>query len=123
MEVQDVLDRFERNRIGFWAAHKYVIVICLVALLCDALSTTYFMICRESDDELHPVVDLMAELLGPVFGPLIGFVGKAAAGPQNESSNCQMNMLPNPSMLCQTSRQSCSSPDMLGISARFSRQP
>ena len=72
--------RFRENRVGFFRAHKWLIAVFLMALICDALSTVYFMHTRPADGELHPVVNIASEVLGPFIGPLLGFVGKAIAG-------------------------------------------
>lgn len=80
MTITPLIARFRENRDGFFASYKWLIVIFLTALLCDALSTTYFMLDREAAEELHPVVSIVVEILGPVLGPLVGFAGKAAAG-------------------------------------------
>ena len=75
-----IMGRFRKNWVGFCASYKWLTAVFLVALLCDALSTTYFMLGREAAEELHPVVGFAAEILGPVLGPLVGFAGKATAG-------------------------------------------
>ncbi len=75
-----VVDRFTRNRQGFFRSHRLLIVVFLAALLCDALSTTYFMLTLDSPEELHPVVNWVSRFFGPFVGPMIGFVGKATAG-------------------------------------------
>ncbi|MBN1346741.1 MAG: hypothetical protein JXQ73_28885 [Phycisphaerae bacterium] len=75
-----VIERFARNREGFFRQHRLVVAVFVVALMCDALSTTYFMLTLDSSEELHPVVSWVAAIFGPIVGPLIGFAGKASAG-------------------------------------------
>ena len=78
--VDSVLRRFRKNRKGFFKSYKWLVAGFLVALMCDALSTVRFMLIRPDDGELHPAVNIAAETLGPVIGPLVGFAGKAIAG-------------------------------------------
>ncbi len=80
MNGTEVFERFKHNCRGFMQSRCYVIAFCLTGLLCDALSTVHFMTQRPMMGELHPVVDLAAQYLGPVVGPLVGFAGKAVAG-------------------------------------------
>lgn len=78
--LDSLIRRFRQNGVGFFRTHRWLIVGFLVALMCDALSTVYFMHARPTDGDLHPVVNITAEILGPFIGPLVGFAGKAIAG-------------------------------------------
>ncbi|MCP4710595.1 MAG: hypothetical protein GY869_18380, partial [Planctomycetes bacterium] len=62
-------------------AYRWFIILFVVALLCDALSTIHFMR-REGhpDSEIHLAIRLIAQIFGPIIGPLIAFVGKAVCG-------------------------------------------
>lgn len=75
-----VIKRFNENRQGFWRSCGWLIGVFIVALLCDAASTTYFMLQPHPGEELHPAVNLVSDVFGPIGGPLIGFICKAVAG-------------------------------------------
>ncbi len=75
-----VAARFRINSIGFWKKFRWLIVIFVLGLLCDALSTVSFMRKLGLEAELHPGVQFMSELLGSVAGPLVIMVLKAIAG-------------------------------------------
>jgi ABC-type phosphate transport system permease subunit len=72
--------KFRVNSIGFWKKFRWMIIVFFIALLCDALSTVHFMRHTGPEAELHPGVQFMSELCGPVAGPLIGMILKATAG-------------------------------------------
>lgn len=84
MNEQDIrgalTQRFRQNWPGFLKTHRWLTLGFVGALLCDALSTVYFMRTRPADEELHPVVNIAAQFLGPILGPLFGFAAKAMAG-------------------------------------------
>ena len=48
--------------------------------MCDSLSTIHFMLKYGAAAEAHPAVYFVSLILGPVAGPLLGLLGKAAAG-------------------------------------------
>ena len=75
-----IVDKFRTNAAGFWNTYRWLIIIFLIALLCDALSTCHFMYFGDPDSEIHPAIRLAAKIFGPIFGPLLGFVGKAVVG-------------------------------------------
>ena len=76
-----VIERFRRNLPGFWAQYYWFIILFLIGLLCDAVSTIYFMLhTGKPDDEIHLVIRFAAKIFGPVIGPLLGFAGKALCG-------------------------------------------
>jgi hypothetical protein len=75
-----VVARFRINCIGFWKKFRWPAIIFVLALLCDALSTVYFMRKTGPESELHPGVQFISELLGPVAGPLAAMTLKAIAG-------------------------------------------
>ena len=78
--LADVRSRFEANLAGFFNAHRWVVCIFLAALAADAISTSYFLISRPGEEEVHPAVSAAIGMTGPIAGPLIGFSGKAIAG-------------------------------------------
>ena len=80
MTINSVVRKFLGNCHGFWDKYYLLIIIFIIALACDALSTIYFMSRIGVDYELHPVIRFISELFGPILGPLMGAVGKAAAG-------------------------------------------
>jgi hypothetical protein len=64
----------------FWRANIWVLVLFIIALLADGISTIYFMLHEGVDTELHPVVNFVSRIAGPVVGPLIAVSCKAIAG-------------------------------------------
>jgi len=75
-----IVTKLKHNLLGFWQANRWFIILFIAALLCDAASTSYFMQHQGPDAELHPVIRLTSQSLGPYLGPLLGFLGKAVAG-------------------------------------------
>jgi hypothetical protein len=71
---------FRRNYPGFARRYRWLLAVLLVALLCDASSTIYFMQRDGAQAEVHPVVQLASTTLGTIAGPLVGALAKAAAG-------------------------------------------
>jgi len=80
METNRITERFVQNSKGFWKAYWPIIIIYLLALTADGISTIRFMRVDGVDMEMHPAVNIAARILGPVLGPLIGIIGKAIAG-------------------------------------------
>jgi hypothetical protein len=79
-ERRGPIETFRRNYPGFVRSYRWLLAVLLVALLCDGLSTIYFMQREGADVELHPAVQLASAILGTIAGPLLGVVAKAAAG-------------------------------------------
>lgn len=75
-----VEERFRRNAEGFYEAYRWYFVVFVVALLCDAASTSYFILRDGWQEEIHPLVQLSARAFGPFTGPLLAAVAKAFAG-------------------------------------------
>jgi len=75
-----IIERYRRNVPGFWNAYRWVIILFIIALLSDALSTCHFMLYGDIDSEIHLGIWLAAKIFSPILGPLISFVGKAVAG-------------------------------------------
>lgn len=48
--------------------------------MADAISTSYSLISRRGEEELHPAVNVAIRIAGPIGGPVIGFFGKAIPG-------------------------------------------
>jgi len=80
MDTNKIKERFIVNSRGFWKAHFWIIVIYMIALTADGISTIRFMLTEGTDTELHPAVTIAARIAGPILGPLIGVIGKAIAG-------------------------------------------
>ncbi len=79
--LQQTKDRFAKNAEGFWKTYWLLLILFLTALLADGLSTIYFMLGDGTDGtELHPAVSFAARVAGPVWGPIIGVIGKFFAG-------------------------------------------
>ncbi len=79
--VKQIGERLKRNWQGFWGRYWWLMVVFVAALGCDAASTMYFML-RDGghQNEVHPAIWLSSAVLGPIWGPLLGWLGKAAAG-------------------------------------------
>ncbi|MBT3201618.1 MAG: hypothetical protein HN350_17080 [Phycisphaerales bacterium] len=75
-----VVARFCNNARGFWAAHRWLLIVFVISLLCDAASTIYFMLQLGPGPEIHPVIRVAATIAGPVLGPLLGAFAKTIAG-------------------------------------------
>lgn len=74
-----VRERFERNYRGYWRSLGGYFALFLFAALCDAASTSYFLISQNasSDAEYHPVFRAQIASYGPVVGPLVATWAKA----------------------------------------------
>jgi hypothetical protein len=75
-----IKERFIQNSKGFWSGYRWMLALYCIALLADGISTIRFMLTDGVETELHPGVNIVARITGPVLGPLIGVFGKAAAG-------------------------------------------
>jgi hypothetical protein len=64
----------------FWRANVWILVVFIIALLADGISTIVFMLRGGVDIELHPIVNLVSRIAGPILGPLIAVAYKAIAG-------------------------------------------
>lgn len=78
--LAEIRGRFEVHLAGFFHAHRWVVGVFLAALAADAISTSYFLISRPGEEELHPAVSAAIGIAGPIAGPMIGFFGKAIPG-------------------------------------------
>jgi len=74
------IEEFRENKHGFFREYRWFIVVFVFALFCDAASTTHFMLRDGAEAEIHPVIRQISRLLGPVAGPVLGAIGKTAAG-------------------------------------------
>ena len=75
-----VVVRFRTNARGFFAAYRWLLLLFLASLFCDAASTIHFMLKLGPEPEMNPAVRMAARIAGPVAGPLIGAVAKSIAG-------------------------------------------
>ena len=75
-----VITRFRDNYQGFWKAYRWFLTVFVVAILCDAASTIYFMTSSGPDFEEHPAIRIVSMLFGPFVGPLIGAIAKILTG-------------------------------------------
>ncbi len=76
-----IIDRFKGNYRYVLSTYRWLIIVFIIALICDGASTIYFMLNEGPESELHPAIKFVsAEILGPVFGPIAGIAGKAIAG-------------------------------------------
>ncbi len=78
--MRKIAARFRRNYEGFWKQYQWLASVFVAAVLCDGISTVYFMMHEGVDGELHPAIHSMSLLLGPVVGPMVGVCIKGIAG-------------------------------------------
>ena len=80
ISIKRVITRFGDNYHGFWKDYRFLIVVFVMTLLCDGVSTVYVLLGTGPESELHPIVRCVSRLLGIVIGPLLAAVAKALAG-------------------------------------------
>lgn len=78
-----IKERFLENYVGFYETFKFPISLLIITALLDAFSTFCFMYVLGVEQELHPMVRSLSEMLGPIVGPFLGgalkiFLGLAA---------------------------------------------
>ena len=74
-----LVELYSRAR-DLWRAHVWIVIVFITALLADGISTICFMLREGTDTELHPAVNFVSQIAGPVLGPLIAVGCKAIAG-------------------------------------------
>ena len=79
-EIAHIRSRFEIHLAGFFREYRWVVAAFLAALAAATTNTSYFLIARPGEEELHPAVNVAICLAGPIGGPVIGFFGKAIPG-------------------------------------------
>ena len=75
-----IIERFRSHAPGFWNTYRWLIILYIIALLCDALSTCHFMYFGNPDSEIHLGIRIAAKIFGRILGPFIGFAAKAVLG-------------------------------------------
>lgn len=80
MNIDKIKERFILNSNGFLKTNLWILIVYILALSADGFSTIHFMLNEGVDSELHPGVNLVARIAGPVLGPLLGIIGKTIAG-------------------------------------------
>lgn len=78
--MKKIAARFRENYDGFWRHYRWLAGVFVLGLLCDGISTVYFMTREGIDGELHPAIYSISLFLGPVAGPMVGVCVKAIAG-------------------------------------------
>ena len=78
--MNHIAERFKNNSAGFWRAYRWLIVVFVFALFCDALSTVIFMREFGPEIELHPVIYCISVMCGSIIGPLLSAAAKAFFG-------------------------------------------
>ena len=78
-----IKDRFLKNCDGFYETFKFPITLLIITAILDAFSTFCFMYVLGVEQELHPIVRSLSEMIGPIAGPFLGgalkiFFGLAA---------------------------------------------
>ena len=72
---QTIISRFRNNYVGFFRAYSFFVVIAILGVLADTISTISFMQTRGPEAEAHPVIRQLSWQYGIVYGPLIaGFL-------------------------------------------------
>jgi len=74
-----VFTKFRKNSDGFWDKYRWFIIIFLLALFCDAVSTIRFMLQDGADMELHFAIRVVSKIFGPILGLLIAVAAKMLA--------------------------------------------
>ena len=64
---------------NLWGRYRGLFLFCFFGILCDGLSTAYFMQRLGPEFESHILFRMAGNLFGPVMGPLFGVWGKIAA--------------------------------------------
>ena len=72
--------RFHNNCPGYIKENRFLISLFLFTLFCDGVSTIYIMREYGPDVEIHPAIQLVSKITGPVIGPLISVLAKGVAG-------------------------------------------
>ncbi|MCH9022016.1 MAG: hypothetical protein IID32_04560 [Planctomycetes bacterium] len=79
MHTQQI-QKIKQDGLDFCRSCRWVVLFFLFALMCDAASTSHFMVRFGTEGEIHPVYRLAGEAFGPHVGPFMGFIGKAMGG-------------------------------------------
>ena len=74
-----MLSSLKKNGLSLWKSNQFLICLFLVTLSLDMLSTIRFMRNTGPQDELHPAVRFVSVVFGPVAGPVLSALCKAAA--------------------------------------------
>lgn len=72
-------ERIKSEWISIWQSCRWLVVLVIVALLLDAMSTIHFMQYWGPEAELHPAVRLFSSLFGTVAGPILSALCKMIA--------------------------------------------
>lgn len=76
LTLKNIARRLKNNAQGFLRAHRFTLALLLFALICDAASTTYFMVRLGVSAELHPAIRLLSHFVGPYLGPFFTVIIK-----------------------------------------------
>lgn len=76
MKSQDILTswlitKFQENCRGFWKDYCWFIVVFVIAIICDAVSTIRLMLKEGPGIEIHPAIYFVSRIVGPLAGPLL----------------------------------------------------
>ncbi len=72
--------QYKQQAFQLWIAYKWLIIVFVIAAMCDAASTVHFMLYDTFFEESHPVIRAFANFFGPVAGPILGVGVKAICG-------------------------------------------
>lgn len=78
--IKTMLQRLRGNAVGFWEVYRWWVVLFVLAVVADGISTILFMVCDATAEEMHPAILLASQWFGPIIGPLLGAVLKAGCG-------------------------------------------
>ena len=52
--LKQMLQQLRSNSVGFWEVYFWWVVLFVIAVFCDGVSTIYFMVCDATAEEMHP---------------------------------------------------------------------
>jgi len=73
-------ERLPVNFSARWKKYRWILIIYFFALICDAISTIYFMAIDGPKAETHLVIRYVSLVLGRIAGPVVGAIIKALGG-------------------------------------------
>lgn len=66
-----IVARFQANYPGYFYAFRWYWLAVSIAAALDGASTIRFMMIDGADHEMHPVIRLVSQFLGPIAGPIL----------------------------------------------------
>jgi len=78
--LNPIFDRLKTNSRGFWKVYRWLIILFLISLIADGISTVCFMLRAGAELELHPAIYFVSTILGPIAGPVVSVIAKGLGG-------------------------------------------